>query len=227
MRRPGLDPTLVREQFFVLAHDENRHMRPRLHVPALAAGLAGATVMDLLITQRVSIEAGSVVPDWHQRDTTGDPVTDDVLALLLEKAPAPTLPVLIRATAPNLYERTTAALVHRGLIVEMPAKRWRTKKEYEIADEGVAVRVRAKVGYRIDGRDGPSPDADCLCGLVSALGLHGALLRGTRAEVEPLLQRVIDELPERARPSRHPVGQAPAVAAAVLSVVQDMATSAM
>ncbi|WP_436532365.1 GOLPH3/VPS74 family protein [Actinoplanes sp. HUAS TT8] len=226
MRRPGLDPTLVREQFFVLAHDETRHMRPRLHVPALAAGLAGATVMDLLITQRVSIESGSVVPDWHQREPTGDPVTDDVLAAIMEKAPGPALPALIRAAAPGLYERTTAALVHRGLIVEEPARRWR-KKEYTIADEGVAVRVRAKVGYRMDGRDGPSPDADCLCGLVSALGLHGALLRGTRAEVEPLLQQVIEELPERARPSRHPVGQAPAVAAAVLAVVQDMATSAM
>jgi hypothetical protein len=201
-------------------------MRPRLHVPALAAGLAGATVMDLLIAQRIMIESGTAVPDRYQRETTGDPVSDDVLAIIMDKTPGPPLPVLIRATAPGLYERTTAALVHRGLLVEGAPRRWR-KKEYQLADEGVAVRVRAKAGYRIDGRDGPSPDADCLCGLVSALGLHGALLRGTRAEVEPLLRQVMRELPERARPSRHPVGQAPAVAAAVLGVVQDMATSAM
>ncbi|GAA2891373.1 hypothetical protein Acy02nite_74900 [Actinoplanes cyaneus] len=226
MRRPGLDPVLVREQFFVLAHDETRHMKPRLHVPALAAGLAGATVMDLLIAERVTIESGTVVPDWHQRESTGDPVTDDVLAIIMARTPGPALPALIRSAAPGLYERTTAALVHRGLIVELPARRWR-KKEYEIADEGVAVRVRAKVGYRMDGRDQPTPDADCLCGLVSALGLHGALLRGTRAEVEPLLLKVMAELPERARPSRHPVGRAPAVAAAVLAVVQDLATAAM
>lgn len=201
-------------------------MRPRLHVPALAAGLAGATVMDLLIAQRVTIDSGVVSPDRYQRETTGDPVTDDVLAIIMERTPGPALPNLLRVAAPGLYERTTAALVHRGLLAEGPARRWR-KKEYELADEGVAVRVRAKVGYRVDGRDGPSPDADCLCGLVSALGLHGALLRGTRAELEPLLQQVIRELPERARPSRHPVGQAPAVAAAVLGVVQDMATAAM
>jgi hypothetical protein len=226
MRRPGLDPTLVREQLFLLAHDETRHMRPRVHVPALSAGLAGATVMDLLIAQRVTVDSGTVTPDWYQRETTGDPVTDDVLALVMQKAPGPALPALIRAAAPGLYERTTAALVHKGLIVEGPARRWR-KKEYQIADEGVAVRVRAKVGYRIDGRDGPSPDADSLCTLVAALGLHAALLRGTRSEVDPLLQNVIRELPERARATRHPVGQAPVVAAAVLGIVQDMATSAM
>ncbi|GIF04860.1 GOLPH3/VPS74 family protein [Actinoplanes siamensis] len=226
MRRPGLDPTLVREQFFLLAHDETKHMRPRLHVPSLAAGLAGATVMDLLISQRVTVESGTVVPDWFQRETTGDPVTDDVLALIMEKAPGPALPVLIRAAAPGLYERTTAALVHKGVMVEGPPRRFR-KREYEIADEGVAVRVRAKVGYRIDGRDAPTPEADCLCALVAVLGLHSALVRGTRSQVDPLLQRVVRGLPERARATGHPVGHAPAVAAAVLGVVQDMATSAM
>ncbi|AEV83574.1 hypothetical protein ACWT_2867 [Actinoplanes sp. SE50] len=226
MRRPGLDPTLVREQLFILAHDETRHMRPRLHVPALSAGLAGATVMDLLIAQRVMIESGTVQPDWYQRETTFDPVTDDVLALIMQKAPGPALPGLIRAIAPSMYERTAAALIHKGVLLESPARRWR-KKEYEIAEEGISVRVRAKVGYRLDGRDGPSPDADCLCTLVSALGLHAALLRGTRAELEPLMQRISRDLPDRARPTRHPIGGAPAVAAAVLALVQDLATSAM
>ncbi|GLW35324.1 GPP34 family phosphoprotein [Actinoplanes regularis] len=226
MRRPGLDPILVREQLFLLAHDETRQMRPRLHVPALAAGLAGATVMDLLIAQRVTVESGAVVPDWYRRETTGDPVTDDVLALIMQKAPAPALPALIRAAAPGLYERTTGALVHRGVIVAGPPRRWR-KREFEIAQESVVVRVRAKIGYRVEGRDGPSADADCLCALLAALGLHGALLRGTRSEVDPLLQHVIRELPHRARINNHPIGQAPAVADAVRTVVQDLATSAM
>jgi hypothetical protein len=225
MWRPGLDPTLVREQFFLLAHDETRQMRPRLHLPALSAGLAGATVMDLLVANRVMVESGSLRPDWFQRTSTGDPVTDDVLGMIMENAPGPALTALIRAAAPGIYERTTAALVHRGVLVEGPPRRWRKGKEYAIAHEGISVRARARVGYRMEGRDGPSPEADSLCSLVSALGLHGALMRGSRSEIEPLLQQVIRDLPENA--AGHPVGQAPAVATAVLSVVQDLATSAM
>ncbi|WIM99430.1 GPP34 family phosphoprotein [Actinoplanes oblitus] len=225
MWRPGLDPTLVREQFYLLAHDETRQMRPHLHLPALSAGLAGATVMDLLIAQRVTVESGSLRPDWYQRSSTGDPITDDVLALIMQAAPGPPLPVLIRAASGGLYERTTAALVHKGVIVEGPPRRWRKGREYAIAHEGIAVRARARVGYRMEGRDGPSPEADSLCTLVSALNLHAVLVRGTRSEVEPLLQRVIRDLPENA--AGHPIGEAAAVAAAVLKVIQDMATSAM
>ncbi|GIF13650.1 GOLPH3/VPS74 family protein [Actinoplanes teichomyceticus] len=227
MRRPGYDPTLVREQFFLLAHDETRHMRPRLHLPALAAGLAGATVMDLLIAGRVAVASGAVHPDRFQRDLTGDPVTDDALALILQVVPAPPLPELIRTVAPGVYERTAAALIHKGVLVQGPPRRWRRGRGYEIADEGIVVRIRAKAGYRIAGRDAPSPGADCLCALVAALGLHRALMRGERAEVDPLLQRVVREMAESGRRARHPVGGAPAVAAAVLGVVQDLATSAM
>ncbi|MBG0561479.1 GOLPH3/VPS74 family protein [Actinoplanes aureus] len=233
MRRLEPDPVLVREQLFLLAHDETRHMRPRLHVPALAAGLAGATVMDLLITQRVAIESGVVHADRFQRDSTGDPITDDVLALIMDAVPAPALPAVLRAAGPGLYERTAAALVHKGVIVEGPQRRWRKAKEYEIANERIAVRVRARVGYRIDGRDAPSPDADCLCALVAVLGLHAALLRGPRAEVEPMLHRVVQDLPANARQARgdgdppHPVAAAPVVASAVLDAVRSLATAAM
>jgi hypothetical protein len=227
VRRPGLDPTLVREQFFLMAHDEDRQMRPRLHVPALSAGLAGATVMDLLIAQRAAVESGAVHPDRFQRESTGDPVTDDALTMIMEVVPAPPLPELIRALAPGLYERTTAALVHKGVIVEGPPRRWRRGRDYEIADTGIAVRVRAKVGYRIERRDGPTADADCLCALVAATGLHATLLRGDRSEVEPLLQRVIQELTQYAWPHRHPIGGVPVVAQAVRTVIQDLATSAM
>ncbi|MEV6350854.1 GPP34 family phosphoprotein [Actinoplanes sp. NPDC051851] len=222
------DPILVREQFYLLAHDESRHMRPRLHVPALSAGLAGATVMDLMIAQRVTVETGTVHADRYARDSTGDPVSDDVLALIMDAQLAPSLPDLIRGAMPGLYERTTAALVHKGVIAEKSStSRWRRAKEHDLSDPGIAVRVRAKVGYRIEQRDGPSPDADSLCALVAALGLHGALQRGSRAEIEPLLHQVIRDLPSNARRSHHPIGEAPVVAAAVLRVVQDLATAAL
>jgi hypothetical protein len=52
------DQTLsVREQLFLLAHDEYREFRPRIHLSALGIGLAGAALIDS------STCTGSVSPE--------------------------------------------------------------------------------------------------------------------------------------------------------------------
>ena len=230
MTDPASDPISVREQLFLVAHDERRGMKPRLHPPSLAIGLAGATVIDLLIAERVAVARGQVVPDLYLQDPTGDPITDDVLRNIKQTVPRPSLDDVLRAAGPGLYERTRAALVHRGVVVEVPRRLGR--KQYAIADEAVTVRVRARITYRAQGRNAPSPQADSMCALIEALGLHEYLYLGTRSEVSRMLRQVIDTFPENARAGRppespvHPLIAAPEVAGAVRGIVQDLATSA-
>lgn len=220
--QPG-DLRLVREQLFLLAHDEDNHLRPRLHVPALGVGLAGAGIIDLMVAHRIHISNGrAYVSDLYDTQGSGDPVTDHVLQRLRSLRAAPLLPALLRELGPDLYPRTLGALTAQGVITQ--GRRF-GRIRYEVARPALANRIRGKVRYRINGNDRPKVDTDALCALISALNLQDCLIfQLSRDQTDDLLFQIATQIPSKVMVG-DPVAAIPKVAYAVHQAVGDLATA--
>ncbi len=219
----ALDRTYVREQLFLLAHDEEHKFRLRIHAPALGIGLAGAALVDLLIAERIHLTGGRIfISNHYDRSSTQDPVNDYVLNLLRSRPAVPLLE-LLKGLGPAMYERTRGALIADGVLAE--TGRWR--RHHTLLTPSAVIRVRAKARRRVDGHGDADIHTDALCALVSALNLHGALLFWqTRAEVEPRLQGITADIPRLAARGS-PVIAIPDISAAVQRAVGDISTAAL
>jgi hypothetical protein len=133
------------------------------------------------------------------------------------------LPVLLRNLDRDLYPRTAAALTAAGVL----ATRHRRLRRHQtlLLHHSVAVRTRAKARYRALGQEMEGSDADALCALVSALGLHDVLMfADARRRVQTLLDPFVTPIPGLSG-ALYPLAGIPFVAEAVKRAVGDLATA--
>jgi len=164
----------LREDLFLLAHDETG----KLLIPEAnaGAGLAGATLIELLLERRVAVADGRL--DVVDPTPTDDPEADATL----EAIAANTAPCGPRAwvswISHGAYERVGDAMVAAGLVRRtvvrrlgvLPASRTPVENSTDL------VRVRSRVRYAVHGRERPEPETAALCGLVRVLRLESSLL---------------------------------------------------
>jgi hypothetical protein len=236
------DLPLIRDQLFVLAHDEHRGFEPRLHLPALGIGLAGAVLIDLLIAGRITVKGGQVTGDRFERTGTGDVINDAVLTHI-RQTPRATCPLtaLLRDVSSDVYDRTLGVFVASGVLT---TERRRFRSRYVLQRPWLPTRVRSKVRYRAEGTSGPEQDADALCALAWALRLQEGIFFESRGATEAALYQVTVDIPVFARHRRqadrpHPDGSrrfsdqpmpfaaVPVIAHAVRDQIGDMATAAL
>jgi hypothetical protein len=215
----------VREHLFLLAHDEDKKLRPLIHPSTLGVGLAGAGIIDLLIDDRIHIDHGrAYVTNLYNRTRTGDPITDDVLTIVHAVQPAPPLPRLLRDLAGGLYERTQAGLVAAGVLIRVER---RLRSHYALTQPMATVSIRAAVRSRLDGKTYQSVDyliVDALCALISALGLqHSLMAFSTAREINEQLQQITARIANLSHGG--PTGAIPLVSAMVREAVGDDATA--
>lgn len=219
------DRTLVREHLFLLAHDEDRKCRLRIHQPALGIGLAGAALIDLLIADRIHLANGRIyLTDLYDRTSILDPINDHVLGTIRRVRSAVPVVELIKKLAPEMYERTCGSLIADGVLDQ--TARW-GRRQLALRTSGTVVRIRSKLRQRADGRGAADLPTDALCALISALNLHECMLFWrSRAELEPRLQSVVEEIPFLAARGS-PVAAIPHIAQAVRHAVGDLGTAAL
>jgi hypothetical protein len=203
-------PLCVRDALFLLAHDEYRGFRTRLHPAVLDLGLAAAVLSDLVLLDRVGLAAsGYVYVTAHA--AAGDVVTQGGLETLIaagrevNRAPgtneqngsaAPSggmLSVLgaMDVLAPDLTSRTRALLVASGVLAIERRRFGRTR----YGPSGDGVMAGAWMPARRVIQDGQSDEVGlALCALVQALGLHDALYLDDRARLDPQLTAVVEAL---------------------------------
>ena len=164
----------LRNDLFLLAHDD----RGRLLIPeaTIGAGLAGATLIDLLLGQRVVVADGRL--DVIDRSSTGDEETDATI----EAIHANTAPCGPRAwvswISHGAYGRVADLLDAAGLVRRTTVRRLGlvpVTRCLPSHDEDL-VRVRARVRFAIHGRDLPDAPTAAMCGLVRVLRLESSLL---------------------------------------------------
>jgi Golgi phosphoprotein 3 GPP34 len=164
----------LREDLFLLAHDDSG----KLLIPEnnLGAGLAGATLIGLLLDKRVAVGEKSL--EVMDPAPTGDAESDATISAIA----ANTAPVGPRAwvswISHGAYERVGDSMVQSGLVRRATTRRLglvpvaRTVVE----DSDDLVRVRSKVRFAIHSRGLPDPETAALCGLVRILRLERSLL---------------------------------------------------
>jgi Golgi phosphoprotein 3 (GPP34) len=164
----------LRDEVFLLAHDDSGRMV--VSAPVVGAGLAGATLIDLLLQGRVAVANGRL--DVIDSAVTGDDEADATLAAIAANT-APTGPrAWVSWISHGAYGRVAdnleaAGVVRRSTIRRfglLPAARCLPVKPEDL------VRVRARVRFALHSRELPEPDTGALCGLVRVLRLESSLL---------------------------------------------------
>jgi hypothetical protein len=165
---------MLRDDVFLLAHDDDGRLL--IAEPVVSAGLAGAMLIDLLVTDRVAVMEGRL------RVVDPTPTGDAELDATLEAVAATTEPTGPRAwvswISAGAYERTAAALDAAGIVQRttirrlglVPVSRCLPTKPDDL------VRLRSRLRFGVHATDAPDAATAALAGLVRVLGLHGALL---------------------------------------------------
>jgi hypothetical protein len=164
----------LRGALFLLAHDDSGKLL--IHDASLSAGLAGATLIDLLLEQRVAVSDGRL--DVLDPSPTGDPEADSTLQVIAANT-APCGPrAWVSWISHGAYERVAEALESQGVIRRTTVRRLGFLPAPRVTPENLEdlVRVRSRVRFAIHGKDLPDSPTAALCGLVRVLRLESGLL---------------------------------------------------
>lgn len=185
------------ERLFLLSHDPDHEFRAVINLPTLATGLAGAVLVDLVLSDQISVDEDGLTRLWgtsprgHVRPS--DPVARAAFDLIrsgvdgrhaLEFRPYPARD-LIELLKPDIYQRTQASLVASGMLT-VTRRKFRSDR-YILADESHVAAIRAAVQWAVRGLNEPLLETAALCALIRAIRM-----------VEPLyMKESSDELIER------------------------------
>jgi Golgi phosphoprotein 3 (GPP34) len=164
----------LRDDVFLLAHDDSGRLIGA--EPSISAGLAGATLIDLLLHGRVAVVDGRL--DVIDSASTGDDEADATLMAIAANE-APTGPrAWVSWISDRAYERTAKSLDAAGVIRRTTARRLGlvTVTRCLPADPDDLVRLRSRLRYAVHSKDLPDAPTAALCGLVRVLRLQSSLL---------------------------------------------------
>ncbi|TDO39019.1 Golgi phosphoprotein 3 GPP34 [Paractinoplanes brasiliensis] len=228
----------MRERLWLLAHDDRADLQPLLNPGALAIGLMAATLVDLLLDDRIVCRGGFLKPHLQSGRRAAsrelDPITAGVLHELtgetsrlsdVLRAARAELPADQHHPYVRLYQRTLAALLAAGVVTEQ--RRTLRATRFYLADAGGLSWNRGQLNTRLVYHDRPSdPVTDCLAALVWCLNLHTMLATPyTPGEAATILRQITEAIPRNAGPSS-PLTVVPHLAACVRTAVGDLATAA-
>lgn len=239
----------VREQLWLLGHDDYGDLRPVIDKRALGIGLAAAALVDLLLQNLIEVKHGLIYLIPEASNATGvyrtsaasapaepDPIGAEILSFL-GSGPAPRLAEMLhqartepfgktRTPFQRLYQRTRDGLVRAG---QLGVEHRRVRGNlYRLHDSNLIASIRGTVSYRLAMYHNCSPNLadDCLFALVWALNLHHKLpMAYSTDEADPILQAITEQLPDRAG-TASPLAVMPDLAGLVRSTIGDLATAA-
>jgi hypothetical protein len=193
----------VRDRLMLLAHDDDHGFGLRIHQPTLDVGLAGATLIDLLLAGWLQLAGEQVLlTPAGEHGSTGDPISDQTLATIwAARRPARQLRTLLAALAPGLYQQVRDTQAAAGILTH--TRSWLGRTRFTPTDPMVTTRARggprAAVQQVLSLRPGIADRADdAVCALLRVLHLHDALYLGTAADLDPALTAITTRLRHQA-----------------------------
>jgi Golgi phosphoprotein 3 (GPP34) len=164
----------LRDDVFLLAHDDGGRLVTT--EPSLGAGLAGATLIDLLLQGRAAVSQGRL--DVIDSASTGDIEADATLAAIAANT-APCGPrAWVSWISHGAYARVGDALAAEGAIRRTTSRRLGflpVSRCVPVREEDL-VRLRSRVRFALHSRDLPDPSTAALAGLLRVLRLESSLL---------------------------------------------------
>lgn len=231
--RHGIDS--VREQLWLLGHDDYDDLRPVIDKRALGIGLAAAALVDLLLLDLIEVKHGLIYRTSDALGLAQDPIGNYILSSL-GRGPAPRLvEVLYEARAEplgnptpfqRLYQRTRGGLVTAGHLREQPRRIF--PNLYHLNDSALISQTRQDFSHRLAMYHRGEADLaiDSLVALVWAMNLHHRLpMAYSPSEAEPILLTITEQISGRAG-TGSPLTVMPELAHLVRSTIGDLATAA-
>ncbi|MEU8321883.1 GPP34 family phosphoprotein [Nonomuraea sp. NPDC048881] len=196
MTRPPLH-----HELFLIAHDQSG--KPLVHQHSMALGLAGAVLLDLALSGRVTVGRGRIAV--VDPTPVGDAVVDSLVPLMARDRAEGEARFWIKKLAEDAYDRTRQSLVTAGVLVMVTGRRMGMLPytRYQLADIASVVRASAGVRSAVEGWKQPDGRGAALCGLVGALRLEAELyldqpsarlverLREIAGEHSPVVREVV------------------------------------
>jgi len=164
----------LRDDLFLLAHDDGGRLIGQ--EASIGAGLAGATLIDLLLSGRAAVISGRL--EVLDPSPTGDEETDATIEAIAANT-APSGPrAWVSWISHGAYGRVADALVEAGVVRRTASRRLRLLPVTRFVPTNAEdlVRVRSRLRYALHGRQPPEPATAALCGLVRVLRLESSLL---------------------------------------------------
>lgn len=160
---------------------------------SLSFGLAGAVIAELLLEEKISRSGLTLVS--RNPSPPADPILSEVLAAIPSSAEARTVKDLVNylnRRIKSLRPKLTEQLVHKGLVQrsEQRVLGVFSYKNYQLADEHVALRLKDQLRQVIFRPFTPSPRQLALIGLIQPSGLKIF----TREERTAAKQRIAEVL---------------------------------
>jgi hypothetical protein len=157
------------ECLFFLGHDPFTG-KPRIRQDILDIGLAGAVLGDLLFDERITFDHGTVV--LTSRYTTGDPVTDRMLALIMGEPAQHGVRDWVEHLRDKISPSITESLTDRRLVTPKENRGLlRRSIQYPPADLRTASAPRARIRTAMLGRANCDLATATLALLAWSLGL--------------------------------------------------------
>jgi Golgi phosphoprotein 3 (GPP34) len=180
----------LHQELYLVAHDNKGN--PLIHLPLLSLGLAGAVLLDLMLTERIVVHGG--LPAVHISQPVGEPVSDTIIQAIL-RAPEPrTLVYWIPTVSKDIYDRVSGGLVAGGLLSRTSRRRMGVRTDVLAPTEpGKRARIQSDVQHAVNGRWATEPASGVLCGLIGVLRLERTLgIEGQTADVLRRLRELSD-----------------------------------
>lgn len=170
----------VRDEFFLLAHDDSG--KPLVHVAMLGLGMAAAVLIDLALDGDIDTSSGRVLTRPRPGSAQAGPVGLDIAGRALSELaaeqtkPPETIDVLLTWQS-SMYERVRGELVAAEILQTVKVRRLGlvSTTRYQVVDEAIPVRARTALRRTISGQHAPTAGDGALCGLVRELQLERTL----------------------------------------------------
>lgn len=206
----------VRDSVFLLAHDEDRGFRRRLHPMSLNFALSAAVLCDLVLVESVVVSEDGVV------EPVRSPVGVDALSAGYWSAiegPMWLREALFRGAA-DVTPRLQALLTTTGTL--QAHRDWLGRIRHTLARPDLAVSARLPARNAVIGDY--TAIGVVLCVLVRALGLHDALLILDRAQLDAVLGTIEQLVREQAA---EPLTMIPVIADGLSAILEERVVGVM
>ena len=193
---------MLADEFFLIAH-EDRTGRSRLHPRATGLGLAAALLGELMVSDRVRAYEGDLYV--VSREPTGDPLSHDILDLLIAQPQHRELRTWLQFLAQDSAVKVGERLLRAGVVEPVTRRKLRGTQTLYMPMNSNQRNVAAWAPIRLAEilvRRRPMNLSDrVLVGLVVATGLTRHVLWDFQAHRDALvhLPTIVSSLPEDLR----------------------------
>jgi hypothetical protein len=182
------------DELFLIGHDDYSG-KTQCDAAVLEAGLAGAVLGELVLSRRIDVADGTVVPRDRQ-DSRGEAVSDTAFAEIVKQPGGHPVRDWVAYLREGARPAVGRRLVGAGLVEQVRGRGLlRQTLRFVATDPMKASSPRVRLRYMVDRPELLDEHTAILAGLVLATGLDGVVAAGASRPIRDSLRGMVSRLP--------------------------------